>query len=143
MRPEEITLSVPKPVYDEMTQHALGLAPIEACGYLAGVGTAVHQFYPMTNVDNSSDHFSFDPKEQFAAVKDARSKGWSLIGVYHSHPETPARLSAEDIRLFNDPNMIYVIVSLKNAVPEVGAFRLAKPSPGHVEITVVRIVVTE
>ena len=67
----------------------------------------------MTNIDNEPDHFSFEPKEQFAAVKDARNQGLSLMAVYHSHPETPARPSQEDLRLLKDPNMIYVIVSLE------------------------------
>jgi proteasome lid subunit RPN8/RPN11 len=88
----------------------------------------------MTNVDNSPDHFSFDPKEQFQAVKSARSAGETLQVVVHSHPVTPARLSAEDIRLFNDPQMIYLIVSLKDTIPTTNAFRVFKPEPGVVDI---------
>ena len=42
----------------------------------------VVEFIPMTNVDNAKDHFSFDPKEQFAVVKDMRQKKLSLIAVY-------------------------------------------------------------
>jgi len=34
------------------------------------------------------------------------------VAVYHSHPVTPARMSAEDIRLANDPTMVYLIYSL-------------------------------
>lgn len=54
--------------------------PNEACGYLAGNvladGTLVAaERIPMTNVDASPDHFSFAPKEQFAAVKRVREIG--------------------------------------------------------------------
>jgi proteasome lid subunit RPN8/RPN11 len=65
----------------------------------------------MTNVDHSPEHFSFDPKEQFQAVKRARSLGLELVGVYHSHPATPARMSNEDIRLANDVSLRYLIYS--------------------------------
>jgi proteasome lid subunit RPN8/RPN11 len=37
-----------------------------------------------------------------------------MLAIYHSHPETPARPSAEDIRLALTPNVVYVIVSLQN-----------------------------
>ena len=38
-----------------------------------------------------------------------------MLAIYHSHPETPARPSAEDIRLALTPNVIYVIISLQDA----------------------------
>ncbi len=135
-------MNIPKPIYDAVIQHARERKPIESCGYLAGIGETVTRFIPMTNVDNQPDHFSFDPKEQFQAVKSVRGTGEALIVVYHSHPETPARLSAEDIRLFNDPNMVYLIVSLQFDVPVVNAYRLKKNAPMDVVITPVPIQIT-
>ena len=82
--------------------------------------------YKMTNVDASPEHFSFDPKEQFSVVKSARKEQCDLLGVYHSHPSSPARLSEEDLRLLNDPKMTYVIVSLKDEKPDVKAFSIVK-----------------
>ncbi len=127
-------IRVPKTVVDELIAHARSLAPVESCGYIAGSSTQMTRYIVMTNVDNSPDHFSFDPKEQFQAVKSARSTGETLQVVVHSHPVTPARLSAEDIRLFNDPQMIYLIVSLKDTIPTTNAFRVFKPEPGVVDI---------
>lgn len=92
--------------------------PNEACGYLAGEVLADGETrvaairIPMTNVDASPEHFSFDAAEQFAALKQAREAGLRLVATYHSHPETPARMSDEDIRLANDPDTIYLIYSL-------------------------------
>lgn len=86
--------------------------PNEACGYLAGKEGLVQKRIEMTNVDQSPEHFSFDPKEQFAAVKEARAEGLTLISVYHTHPVTPARPSEEDIRLAYDPDISYIIASL-------------------------------
>lgn len=87
-------------------------APLEACGYAAGANGEIREILPLTNIDKSAEHYSLDPKEQFAALKTARAKGLSLLGVYHSHPATPARMSAEDIRLANDPDTLYLILSL-------------------------------
>ncbi|MEC9236446.1 MAG: SIS domain-containing protein, partial [Pseudomonadota bacterium] len=38
-------------------------------------------------------------KEQFKVLKESRAAGLQLLSVYHSHPESPARLSLEDLRL--------------------------------------------
>jgi [CysO sulfur-carrier protein]-S-L-cysteine hydrolase len=87
-------------------------SPLETCGYLAGVDDTVERIYPLENADQSAEHFSFYPAEQFAAMKRARAEGLRLIGVYHSHPATPARMSAEDIRMANDPEARYAIYSI-------------------------------
>lgn len=92
--------------------HGAREAPIEACGYLAGQNDTVTSLFPMRNVDASPEHFSFDPREQFAVVKEARAWGLKLLGTYHTHPETPARMSEEDKRLAGDPSARYVILSL-------------------------------
>ena len=127
-------LTIPKSIQQQLFDHAKSLSPIESCGYLAGSGTDILEFYPMTNSDNSPEHFSFDPKEQFKVVKDARAKKLELLAVYHSHPETPARLSEEDIKLFNDPNPVYLIVSLANNEQDLKGFKVMKPTENEVEI---------
>ena len=134
-----MSLQLTRSMYNEIIEHAQSIAPIESCGYLAGKNGVAEVFYKMTNVDQSPEHFSFDPKEQFQVVKDARQKGLSLIAVYHSHPETPARLSDEDIRLFNDPDPVYIIVSLKDEVPDMKGYHVRKPSSDEVEIVRVEI----
>jgi len=110
-----LKLEIPTNIFEQMVTQAKALAPIEACGILAGSNGKVEKLYKMTNINNSSSHFMMEPKEQFATVKDIRSAGLELLAIYHSHPETPARPSAEDIRLALMPNVIYVIVSLQDA----------------------------
>ncbi len=109
-----LKLEIPTNIFQQMVAQAKALAPIEDCGILAGSNGKVEKFYKMTNADKSSTHYMMDPKEQFAAVKDIRSAGLEMLAIYHSHPETPARPSAVDIRLALTPNVIYVIVSLQN-----------------------------
>lgn len=111
--------------YQSVLAQARRDAPIESCGYLLGTeaGFATEN-YPMTNVDHSSEHFSFDPKEQFAAVKYARQRGLLVVGNWHSHPASPSRPSEEDIRLAYDPNFLYFILSLADDEPVLNAFRI-------------------
>lgn len=106
-----------------MAQAAAGL-PYEVCGYLAAKEGRVVRHYEMTNIDAAADHFSMRPEEQFQAVREMRAKGLSLRAVYHSHPHTPARPSAEDIRLAYDPELSYVIISLAGEQPELRSFRI-------------------
>ena len=108
----------------KIVNHAQKIAPIEACGYLAAKDGIVNKHYELTNIDQSEVHFSFDPKEQFAAIKDARAQGLEVVAVYHSHPASPARPSGEDIRLAYDPNISYVIVSLANGQEDVKSFKI-------------------
>ena len=138
-----MTIKIPQQIVTEMIEHSKSLAPIEACGYLAGKDQAVTKRFEMTNIDNSPEHFTFDPKEQFQAVKQARQDGLELNCVYHSHPASPARLSQEDIRLFNDPKMIYIIVSLHDGLEDVKAFMVNKPDDQTVEIKKVEIEVSQ
>ena len=107
-------LEIPTNIFNQMVAQAKAEAPIEACGILAGSNSRAEKIYKMTNADKSSDHFMMQPEEQFKVVKDIRAAGLEMLAIYHSHPETPARPSAEDIRLAITPDVIYVIVSLEN-----------------------------
>lgn len=109
---------------EEIIRHAREHAPVEACGYLGEKDGIVRRVLHLTNVDASSEHFSLDPKEQFAGVRQMRKEGYRLRAVYHSHPASPARPSQEDIRLAFDPQLSYVIVSLAGAEPDIKSFTI-------------------
>lgn len=129
-------LKVTKDIVDKITAHAKKDAPIEACGYLAGKDGLITLHYELNNVDKSPEHYSFDPKEQFAALKDARNKGLQILAAYHSHPETPARMSEEDIRLAYDPEISYIIVSLADGV-DIKSFKVKKSVVSNEQLEVV------
>ncbi len=120
-----------------LISHAKDKAPIEACGYLAGKDDVIILQYRMKNMDASEAHFSLDPKEQFDVVKDMRKRGFSLAGVYHSHPLSPARPSQEDLKLANDPDLSYVIVSLNGEAETVKSFRTKEDRAENEEIEIV------
>jgi proteasome lid subunit RPN8/RPN11 len=131
-------LLIPKPIYDDLITHAKGGFPLEVCGLLGGSGETVSEIYRMTNTDASNEHFMMDPKEQFAVIKDLRSKGLSMLAIYHSHPESPARPSEEDIRLALTPDVSYVIVSLVDpGLVDVKSFKIASEVVTKEEIEVI------
>jgi proteasome lid subunit RPN8/RPN11 len=131
-------LQMARSIYERIIGRAREGFPFEVCGILGGKGNIVSAIYPMTNTDASRDHFMMDPREQFSVVKALRSQELEMLAVYHSHPETPARLSDEDIRLALTPDISYVIVSLAEpSAPEVRSFRIADKKVGSEELRII------
>jgi len=110
-------MNIEKHVIEEMIAQAQQDAPNETCGYLLGTadGTVTENYW-MENIDHSPEHFSFAPRDQFAALKYARSKGLKILANWHSHPASPSRPSQEDLRLANDPTIRYAILSLHEGI---------------------------
>ena len=129
--------------YEKIVAHAKKNLPEEACGLLGGTKEGdvktVEKVYLLTNIDHTNEHFSMDPKEQLAAVKDMRTNGLALLGNWHSHPESPSRPSEEDKRLAYDPTVNYLILSLMDAEPVLKAFDIDKDR----NVTVEDISITE
>ena len=130
-------MKIPHNIIDELIAQAQKDAPNESCGYLLGSLTPnpspkgegdfealVTENYWMENIDHSSEHFSFAPKDQFAALKYARSKNLKILANWHSHPASPSRPSQEDLRLANDPTIRYAILSLLDGEPKLNSFKI-------------------
>lgn len=90
--------------------------PDEACGLLFG-----HRDRDLWRVEAASvaanvaadprHRFEVDPRHLFAAQRAARTGGPSIVGVWHSHPDGPARPSAADRAGITDPAWVWIIVS--------------------------------
>ena len=119
-------LKIKQDIIDRIIAHGKTEAPLEACGYLAEKDGLVCNHFELANLDKSPVHFSMDPAEQFEVFKECRNQGLKICAVYHSHPETPARPSNEDIRLAYDPSLSYVIVSLAETPPSIKSFIIQK-----------------
>ena len=130
-------MKIPQNVIDELIAQAQKDAPNESCGYLLGSLTPnpspkgegdfealVTENYWMENIDHSSEHFSFAPKDQFAALRYAREHGLRILANWHSHPASPSRPSQEDLRLANDPTIRYAILSLLDGEPKLNSFKI-------------------
>ena len=128
---------IPHKIIDELIAQARKDAPDESCGYLLGSLTPnpspkgegdfdaiVTENYWMENIDHSSEHFSFAPKDQFAALRYAREHGLKILANWHSHPASPSRPSQEDLRLANDPTIRYAILSLLDGEPKLNSFKI-------------------
>ncbi len=123
-------MKIERQVYERIVAEAHKESPLECCGYLAGNNGVVTKAFPMKNEDESAIHYTFNPQEQFKTIKEIRKRGLKVLAVYHSHPETPARPSEEDIRLAYDPDVSYVIISLCGEKEDMKSFRIQK---GQVE----------
>ena len=124
---------IPHNIIDELIEQAEKDAPDESCGYLLGIPSPsaggdgeglVTENYWMENIDHSSEHFSFAPKDQFAALRYAREHGLKILANWHSHPASPSRPSQEDLRLANDPTIRYAILSLLDGQPKLNSFKI-------------------
>ena len=119
-------LKIHEHIIDEIISHGRLEAPLEACGYLAEKDGIVCRSIAMKNLDASPVHYSMDPAQQFAAVRKCREQGLRIRAVYHSHPETTAYPSAEDVKLAYDPSLSYVIVSLAEPNPCINSYIIRK-----------------
>jgi proteasome lid subunit RPN8/RPN11 len=132
-------IRIPQAIHDDLIAHAKEGFPLEVCGILGGTGESVSAMYRMTNTDASNEHFMMDPREQFTVVKDLRAKGLTMLAIYHSHPESPARPSQEDIKLALTPGVSHIIISL--ADPLQPAVKSCKIDQGNVLSEVMEVIV--
>ena len=121
-------IKLKKSDYERIVAHAKKEAPVEACGLIAGKMTGedkiLEKVYILTNTDHAEEHFTLDPKEQLAAVKDMRAEGLIPLGNWHSHPVSPSRPSDEDKRLAYDSSASYMILSLMDEEPVLNSFHI-------------------
>lgn len=123
-------IKMAKSDYEKILAHAKKELPNEACGLIAGEADGndkiIRKVYLLTNIDSSNEHFSLDPKEQLAAIKDMRANGLVPLGNWHSHPESPSRPSDEDKRLAYDSKASYLILSLMDSEnPVLNSFKIS------------------
>ncbi len=105
--------------------HARQEAPAEACGILAGIEGWVRRVYRLPNTaPDPRTRYLADPQEQLRAFRDMERRGWEMLAVYHSHPNSPAYPSPTDLSLAYYPQARYVIVSLATGRPEVRCFSM-------------------
>jgi proteasome lid subunit RPN8/RPN11 len=123
-----------------VTAHARAEQPRECCGLLIGTrGEAftvleICEAMPTANIAEGESRFEIEPADHIAARRSARERGLAIVGVYHSHPQTPALPSPRDLAEASYAEYLYGIVSLAGDVP---CFRLFALEDGaFVEMTV-------
>jgi proteasome lid subunit RPN8/RPN11 len=123
-----VSLQLTMTQLQQLETHARSCYPAECCGVLVGRRTAaidqVIAIYPTTNAwspdclpgtispeHSKRDRYWIDPADLFAIMQSSRAAGWTIIGIYHSHPDHPA-IPSECDRQLAWPEYCYVILSV-------------------------------
>lgn len=117
-------MKITEALLEDIREHAEETYPNECCGVMIGrysnAGNTVHELYRVDN-RHEEDHarrYLIPPEKYRKAEQYARQKGREVVGVYHSHPDHPARPSATDLEQATFPGFTYVIVSVTDGTAE-------------------------
>jgi proteasome lid subunit RPN8/RPN11 len=112
--------------HDAMVATCIRALPNEGCGLLLGSPDGVvREVVASANVADSAKVYEIDSRVLLQAYRRADDDGTTVLGVFHSHTHSEAFPSPTDVRQAPDPEWHYVLVSLREAVPEVRSFRIA------------------
>jgi len=95
--------SIPSDKLEIMRKSAEAGYPLEICGLLVGTlndaGWVIHDIRPVANLneERAADRFQLDPAGYQNIDRELRGTGVEIIGVYHSHPDCPAKPSPTDL----------------------------------------------
>lgn len=114
---------------NEILFHAREASPAECCGLIGGTEDGRTQsIYRLANVAADTEvAYEAAPEQLFAAQRQMRKSGESLLAIYHSHPRASEPTPSEtDVRLAYYPSATYLIVGLAGDEPVVGAFEISE-----------------
>ncbi len=124
------TLSLPQTAHSDLENRVRAGYPLEACGLLVGRQTNDHVDVERVvearnlNRERAHDRFELDPQDFIATDESARAEGLEIVGVWHSHPDHPARPSETD-RAAAWGGWSYVILSVaRDGVRDLRSWRL-------------------
>jgi proteasome lid subunit RPN8/RPN11 len=105
----------------KIRDHGEAAYPNECCGILVGrlqgdvrVVEATLRCQN-TRTDSPHNRYHIDPLEVVRCQREARQRGWEIVGFYHSHPDHPAQWSPTDLEEAHWIGCSYVITSVENA----------------------------
>ena len=127
MSPQRVTF--PRAVRAAIVRHARREAPRECCGFLLGSGRHVQFALPLNNVDpRPESRYRIDDRRHIEVRRWLRRlvPPLEIVGVYHSHPNAPARPSASDLAEAHYPDWLFAIVSLAGGREDMGLFEIVR-----------------
>ncbi len=109
-----MVVGIAKEVFEGMKRHAERGYPDEVCGVMIGSRNEITDFAVCKNLntERARDRYELDPLSFNEADTAAREKNLDIVGIYHSHPDHPARPSETDRRRAW-PNWGYLIMSIE------------------------------
>ena len=106
--------------------HARRALPTECCGLLSGSNGVITDLHPLRNdADKPETRYFATPEDLFAAMRRIRDAEQRLLGIYHSHPRSPAYPSVSDVEMAFYPEAFYFIISLEPRV-DLRAFKIER-----------------
>ena len=132
------SISLPRPLVNELLQHAQGSENFEVCGLISGHENHALRCYRIDNIAADRQHrYQMDPAQQIAAMKTMREHDETLFAIYHSHPGSPAVPSRTDISEAGYPEALYLIISLSTkGVLEMRGFYMSDDDVTEVELEI-------
>lgn len=135
------SVTVPATLIEAIVDHARAELPNEACGIVVGdkasaEGGVPLRFEPARNKAASPLRYEIHPDDLLRltiATDDADEVFWAIV---HSHVRSPAYPSPTDLGLAFYPDALYVLVSLADDQPALGAFRIVDGAIHQVELLV-------
>lgn len=125
-----LTLHLPSTCRVAIASWATEAYPYESCGLLIGERTSAdYAIIRVTqannlNLERAHDRYELDPQDLLEADSAARAQGLEVLGVWHSHPDHPAKPSETD-RLKAWPEWSYVILEvMDDGVHDMRSWRL-------------------
>jgi proteasome lid subunit RPN8/RPN11 len=96
-----MNLQINEQALTHIHDHALADYPNECCGFLYGENMPARQISLIRKVKNVKQgdqrrRFEISPLDYLAAENYALENNLELLGIYHSHPNHPARPSEHD-----------------------------------------------
>lgn len=131
---------LPKKLFARLTNYAKSFDPKECCGYLLGhreitkqstnnlaisrINNIAIDFFEVKNIHLDPQHFfTFSPLDQLHTLQKAKEKNLAIIGIFHSHPNSPAFPSKQDCLYLYESSQSYCIISLR-PIPHIASFRV-------------------
>jgi proteasome lid subunit RPN8/RPN11 len=111
-------LQMSRAVYESIRAHGEETYPHECCGALLGRLTdgrwTIEESVRAGNVRTDSAHnrYQIAPAELVKIEREARGRGLSIGGFYHSHPDHPAQFSPTDFAEAHWLGCSYVITAV-------------------------------
>lgn len=124
------TLTIPRPVYQQLLAHLQAVYPAEGCGFLAGRAQRVSKVFPIDNLQHSPTAYTMDPRQQVETLLAIEDAGLELLAIFHSHPQGSAEPSSMDMARANYPEALQLIIAL--GPPARPVARLYAIEPGRV-----------
>lgn len=109
-------LVVPGRLIEQINAHVEKAYPEEGAGFLIGEASEVKEVLALSNSrEDGARHnrFLFTPEDYLQAELKADKLGLSLIGVFHSHPDSP-NIPSEYDREWAQPFFSYIITRVDN-----------------------------